>query len=202
MINHVRRRGRPRDPAVDARILSVAAHAIRERGYSGIKITELARRAGVSAPAIYRRWPSRAHLAMDLVMASARVVAPDTGDIRRDLIDWVTGRIRLFRDAMYVEVVLALCAQAAIDPEIQTRVRVLFQEAQEPMLDRLRAAVARRELAAGVDVKMVLNLAIGAVTLPLFFAQGPPDESQAEAIVDRLFSGLSGADRNAPALRR
>ena len=50
--------GRPRDPRIDAAVLSATAELILEAGYPGVTVAAVAARAGTTPPAIYRRWRS------------------------------------------------------------------------------------------------------------------------------------------------
>ena len=54
--------GRPRNPQIDEDVLRAAAELVVEVGYADLTIAAIAARAGTSKPAIYRRWPSKAHL--------------------------------------------------------------------------------------------------------------------------------------------
>jgi AcrR family transcriptional regulator len=68
-----RGRGRPRRPEADAEILDAAAAMLRAGGYRELSLDEVARLAGTAKSSIYRRWPSKAALAAEIV---AREVAP------------------------------------------------------------------------------------------------------------------------------
>nr|WP_246597797.1 helix-turn-helix domain-containing protein [Nocardia tengchongensis] len=73
------RLGPHRDPAVDTAVLDAARALLVEQGYTATSIDAIAARAGVSRPAIYRRWPSKAHLIAQAVFpdVGSAVVAPD-----------------------------------------------------------------------------------------------------------------------------
>src|SRR2546423_13164192 len=62
--------GRPRDPRVDESVRRAALELLVEQGYQATSIQAVARRAGVSAPAIYRRWSSKAELVEAVVVPS------------------------------------------------------------------------------------------------------------------------------------
>ena len=48
------------DPSkTTARLLEVAAKEFIERGYEAARVSDIARRAGVTTGAIYARWPTR-----------------------------------------------------------------------------------------------------------------------------------------------
>jgi len=64
------RSGRPRDASVDVRVLRETFGLLAEKGFRGLRIDEVARRAGVPKSTIYRRWPSLVDLAVDAVDAA------------------------------------------------------------------------------------------------------------------------------------
>ncbi|HEV7429285.1 MAG TPA: helix-turn-helix domain-containing protein [Thermoanaerobaculia bacterium] len=72
-----RGRGRPRRPEADAEILDAALAMLRAGGYRELSLDEVARRAGTAKSSIYRRWPSKAALAAEVVR---REVAAPEGD--------------------------------------------------------------------------------------------------------------------------
>jgi len=79
--------GRPRDPDLERSILSATQDLLIDRGYAGMTVADVARAAGSSKAAIYRRWPGK----IDLVVAAVRALAapattPDTGSLRDDLV--------------------------------------------------------------------------------------------------------------------
>src|SRR5258708_3879331 len=55
----VARRGRPRDSAVDRRVLSAAWDLLNARGYAGLNVDEVAERAAVAKTTLYRRGPTQ-----------------------------------------------------------------------------------------------------------------------------------------------
>ena len=63
--------GRPRDPRIDGAVLRATVELLAETGYPGLLVSAIAQRAGTSKPAIYRRWPSKAHLVHEAVFPSA-----------------------------------------------------------------------------------------------------------------------------------
>lgn len=86
------RRGRPRDPAVDAAALAVTLDLIDERGYAGLRVDDVAERAGIGLGALYRRWATK----QELVMAALRSAAsdadlPTTDDPMADLVETLAG---------------------------------------------------------------------------------------------------------------
>ena len=72
-----RGRGRPRRAEADAEILEAALAMLRAGGYRELSLDEVARRAGTAKSSIYRRWPSKAALAAEIVR---REVPPPEAD--------------------------------------------------------------------------------------------------------------------------
>jgi AcrR family transcriptional regulator len=70
-------RGRPRRAEADADIMEAALAMLLAGGYRELSLDEVARRAGTAKSSIYRRWPSKAALAVEIVR---REVPPPEGD--------------------------------------------------------------------------------------------------------------------------
>jgi AcrR family transcriptional regulator len=183
-------RGRPRDPRIGSAVSQAAIEVFRERGYPDASLIEIARRAKVGTPTLYRRWRSKSALALELIAGLVVIRVPDSGDIRRDLTDFVAHRIRTFSDPLYRHLLLALSTVAVIDPELAASLRSVFDDAQRPMLQRLELARERGELPAAVDTNLVLNAAVGAVAVPLMFTGESRSEAEATTLVAAVFDGL------------
>ena len=63
-------RGRPRDPDAEGRIMQAVLALLTQKGYSGLRIDDVARLSGVAKTTIYRRWSSLAHLVVDTMAQS------------------------------------------------------------------------------------------------------------------------------------
>ena len=86
------RRGRPRDSAVDQRVLDVAWDLLLSGGYAGLNVDEVAERAAVAKTTLYRRWPTKDHLAIAVVTRMIPfALVPDTGDLCHDLTEFAVG---------------------------------------------------------------------------------------------------------------
>jgi AcrR family transcriptional regulator len=80
---------RRRGQALEDAVLEAAWSELREGGYASFTMVAVATRAHTSRPVLYRRWPNRAELAVAAIrhiLHKHPVNAPDTGDVREDLI--------------------------------------------------------------------------------------------------------------------
>src|SRR5699024_10372475 len=100
--------GRP--PAVDTAILDGAAQAVVDLGVQRVTVAEVARRAGVSRPTVYRRWTGVEDVLAALLTREILTVAghlpPEARD-RDDLVDhvvdvtWQLGRHEVLHTVLH-----------------------------------------------------------------------------------------------------
>jgi len=157
-----RRQGSRRDPAIDAAVLDAARALLVERGYSATTIDLIAATAGVSRPAVYRRWTSKAQLIHEAVFPDLGPQPPED-DFVAEITRLCAGAIRMYADPVVRESIPGLLADLRSD-------RGMRQE----ISDRLEAA-ARSQLAAKVDDAAAAGVArsgIGADTLMDVIAGG------------------------------
>lgn len=186
--------GRPRDRRLDEAILAAALEVFLEHGYLGASLSEIARRAGVGTPAIYRRWPTKTALAIDVTRHwSTEDPIPDTGSIRDDLVEFLRFRIRTYDTPFFHQVMLPVLLEGAADPEIKDTIRERFIDYRRPMLARIRRSIDSGELREDTDANRLVDVLMGTVSMPLLFSQSLPPESDAEQIVDHVLSGFAGA---------
>jgi AcrR family transcriptional regulator len=163
-----------------------------ERGYHDATFAEIARRAGVGTPAIYRRWPTKAHLALDIVVrANKPEPIPDTGSIRDDLVAFMRLRLTTWATPLFRQIVLPLMLQGFAEGSVGTEVRQRFFEYRKALAGRIRQSVAAGELRPDTDPTRMLDLLMGTVSMPLMWFQDIPPIREAESIVDQVLTGFA-----------
>lgn len=188
--------GRPRDHRLDDAILEAATAVFVERGYNAASLSEIARRAGLGTPAIYRRWPTKVALAFDVVERSATPdPIPDTGSIRADLIAFVKQRLRMYRSLVMHRVMLPVTAEAKSDEALAASVRSRFLGYREPLHARLARSVRSGELRQGVDIPRLVDNLMGPILMALLFSTEIPPERDAGAMVDQVLQGAKRRPR-------
>ena len=79
-------RGRPRDTALDTAIANATEAVLLSHGYSAVNIDRVAKLAGTTRAAIYRRAKTRGELVVALLVSRFGVdPAPDSGNLPEDL---------------------------------------------------------------------------------------------------------------------
>jgi AcrR family transcriptional regulator len=141
-----RGRGRPRRAEADAEILDAALAMLRAGGYRELSLDEVARRAGTAKSSIYRRWPSKAALAAEIVRREATP--------RHDPSD-ADAAVRVFEELMNGAlggVVASLIGEAQESAETLTIVRELLAPYRQPgddARDLLLGGILFRRLLGG-----------------------------------------------------
>jgi AcrR family transcriptional regulator len=184
--------GRPRDPRLDEAILAAALEVFLELGYVAATFSEIARRAGVGTPALYRRWPSKTSIAIDVVVREqGEEPIPNTGSIRDDLVEFMRLRIRVFSTPLFHQVMVPVLLEAAAEPRLKEAIGERFIDYRQPLLARIRDAVDAGDLRVETDPHRLLDVLMGTVSMPLLFSQPLPAESDAEQIVDQVLGGYA-----------
>ncbi len=155
--------GRPRNPLFEARILEAALQLLARDGYAGASLEAVAKEAGVSKPAIYRRWRGKAELA---TAALARLQADATpaasGDARADLVRLLASFRRLLLRPNGLSMIGTLLVEERENPKL---LRLFRERVVAPRRRQVRAlldsALAQRRLRRDADLDAATNALIG-----------------------------------------
>lgn len=188
--------GRPRDPHLDEALLTAAREVFLARGFQHASLAEVARHAGVGTPAIYRRWRTKADMAIDVVEQHLRPdPIPDTGAIRADLVQFVRQRIVQWSSPLFQQVLLPVVVEAFCDPSLAERVGRRFLAYRQPrVVARIAKAVAAGQLRSDTDPGMLADLLNGPIMMPRLYSQPLPAVEDAETIVDHVLEGFAVRD--------
>jgi AcrR family transcriptional regulator len=190
-----RRRGRPRSETARRAILDAATAMLIEHGIDGVSMDELAELAGVSKATVYRWWPSKHALALDVLLGDWDAIRPgprDTGTLRGDLRSLLRPWVRAVRARPYGPVVAALVAEARSNAEFGALWRERFVSLRrEPGRQIIRRAIERGELRRNIDVERTLDLVYGPLYHRLLHGHAPLNERFADAVVDTLLEGIA-----------
>jgi AcrR family transcriptional regulator len=157
-----RRHGSRRDPAIDAAVLTTTRELLVARGYAATTIDLIAATAGVSRPAVYRRWRSKAELVHEALFPDLGPERPED-DFAAEIVRLCGGAMRMYGDAAVREAIPGLLNDLRAD-----------RQSRRVLSDRLEAA-ARGELAARMDEAArsgVARDAVGADTVMDVIAGG------------------------------
>lgn len=136
------------------RILAAAASCVVDFGVDRVTLAEIARRAGVSRPTVYRRWPDTPSVVAALLTRHVTDVmrdAPLLGDDRESLVRQIVSVADLLRqDQLVMSVLHSELATTYITERLGTSQRMLI----EALAARLRVAQRHGSVRSGDPVQM------------------------------------------------
>ncbi len=190
MARRVPGREDPRVAQTRSIVLDAAATLLAERGYPGFTMDALVERTGVSKTTMYKHWPRRTDLIAAAVQAmAAEPAAPDTGDVRGDLIALSMDSLDAFTGPRWSG--LSSVQETAVhDPELraalQSAARARFT-APRTVLER---GIERGQLRADLDVDTAITILIGAIFFRLRTADLPQVRREVPVVIDTILDGL------------
>ncbi len=180
--------GRRRNEAAKAAILDATFRLLSDPGTEALTIDAIAAEAGVGRQTIYRWWPSKGAVVADALSRYARVVVPerDTGSFTGDLAAFFTDSFAGLENEGLADRLRQIVAEAQHDEHVAgvladfTAVR---RAALRALLERGRTA---GELAADVDLDMLVDMAYGVLYYRLLVGHAALDEEAARSLAAEL----------------
>lgn len=195
------RRGRPRSDSAHQAILEATQDLLIEEGFPRLRLEHVALRAGVGKATIYRRWPSKEALCLDLLMelAHPHLGTPDLGDTRAELEAVVDNVLRAITRTPFGPVIRALLSEIAANPALGDPLRATLVHARRAEVARVVAlGVARGDLRSDADPDLVTELLLGPLYFRLVFG-GDLGPSVVSRVVRSVMEGLAADVAIAPA---
>jgi AcrR family transcriptional regulator len=173
------------------RILAAAASCVLDFGVDRVTLAEIARRAGVSRPTVYRRWPDTRSIVAALLTRHVTGVmrdAPLLGDDRESLVQQIVTVANLLRrDRLVMSVLHSELAPIYITERLGTSQHMLI----DALAARLRVAQRNGSVRAGDPVQLA--------TMVLLITQSTIQSAQivqpildADALAAELAYSLNG----------
>ena len=166
---------------VGERILDAAASCVRDFGVERVTLAEIARRAGVSRPTVYRRWPdTRTILASVLTdrVVGAWTDVPMRGDGREALVARIVEAARRLRRDDLIRTVLRSDPELAmhyiadrLGTSQQVMIDVLAEDLRKAQADKSVRSGDPRSLAAMVLLITQSVIQSGQIVAPILSAR-------------------------------
>jgi AcrR family transcriptional regulator len=186
---------RRRGARLEDAILDAAWAELVERGYPGLTLEGVARRAGTSRPVLYRRWPSRTALATAALgrhIAQNPIVVPDLGSVRDEiclLLRRMSDRVRpdMIRLVFDMQKDLADQHSNLADMRAHLRAQIVDSDVMQTILGR---AIDRGEIAAARLTPRVVSLPTDLARHEILMTFEPLSDEAIKEIVDEVFLPL------------
>lgn len=173
-----------------AAVHAAALAALVEDGFAGLRIEDVAARAGVNKTTIYRRWGGRERLLADTLVANSgrQIAVSDTGDVRDDLVALALQ----VRDAVVAPATRALMTALAAAPqhaELDEVGRGFWAGRLAAVRPIVQRGIERGDLPATTDPDDLVMRIVGPIWFAVFGPGRAVDDNFVARTVDLVLSG-------------
>ena len=170
---------------------------LAEAGYSALSLEKVARRAGVHKTTLYRRWGTREELVLEAMLerAGERIAVPDTGSLRKDLLELARTAAANAASPEVAAMARAVAAESPRDSRLAEANRRFWTERLALDGVIVERAIERGEVAAGTEPQRVIESVLGPIHLRLLLTGEPVDRPFLEGIVDVVVDGIGRGQR-------
>lgn len=186
--------GPRRSTASHGAILDAADQLLGEFGPSGVTFEAVARRARAGKPTLYRWWPNKIALLLELYdrHKDRVIVAPDRGTFRDDLVELTRQLWTFWRETPAGATFAAIIAEAQADPPTRRSLANHFADdgrnARNLLNLAIERAIARGELPPSAEIRRVREAIMAVNWFHLLCDR--LDDARVEPAVDLLIEGL------------
>jgi AcrR family transcriptional regulator len=189
-------RGRPRDNTLDAAITDATESVLLSDGYAAVNIDRVAKLAGTTRAAIYRRAKTRGELVVGLLVSRfGSDPAPNSGQLRRDLLLLQRLQREFFADPVIKAALAGVLSDLTTDDNLGT---VFYERFMAPrrrsVVAMLARAVDRGEIAPVEQPDIVSDLLTGPLLLRAVLPTvGPINATLVTATVEAALNACDAA---------
>lgn len=179
--------------ARERELLAVTLRLLREHGYDGLTVDDVAAEARASKATVYRSWPTKAELVLAAFIEGIQADddPPDTGTLRGDLValgDMICGHAREHAAAMR-----AVLGELNRIPALHTALQSFLAGRRALSTEILARAVRRGEIDADAINTELWDVLAGYLVYRAVIQDRPATRKTVRSLVDELLlPGLRG----------
>lgn len=189
---------RPRQSGIDEAVLEACRALLGEVGRARLTRQQIARRAGVSLPAMTRRFAAVEDVVLAVAASPplrARLPESSTDTVRDRLVAVARRSLAELRSPEQRRAEVEVLAAAAGEPRVARALAATASRAADETVAWVRAAPVGGDGSAGLDLALVLDLVEGAIRQRLLRRASTLDEQEVEQVVDVLLAGARHTPR-------
>lgn len=185
--------GARRNPETEAAILEAAEAIMAEQGIAGFSIEAVAKRARAGKPTIYKWWPGKTALLLDVYHRQKPAsVHMDTGSVEEDVFAFLTGVFAHWGDTGAGQVFRFVIAEAQRDEAAAASLADYAAERRIQSGAIFQRGIDRGELADDIDVGLCADMLAGFIWQRLLTGRIERDPQQLRQVARQMVRGLLG----------
>ncbi|SEQ30417.1 transcriptional regulator, TetR family [Devosia sp. YR412] len=182
--------GARRNPETEQAILAAAEAIVAEQGIAGFSIEAVAKRARAGKPTIYKWWPGKTALLLDVYHRQKPAsVHMDTGTVEGDLLAFLTGVFAHWGGGAG-DLFRFVVAEAQRDDVAAESLRAYAAERRLQSGEIFRRGIARGELSADTDVGLAADMLAGFIWQRLLTGRIERAPQQLAQVARQMVRGL------------
>lgn len=182
-------RGARRSARAHDAILSAAAELAQESGYLSVSIEKIAAAANVGKQTIYRWWPNKAALYVEVYgqLADTQHLSEDTGELFTDLSVMTRKLLAIYDDTPAATILSGLVLEAQSDPIAMRQLHEIYIQPRRGIVGTIvRRAQERGQASRSVDPDFISDLFSSFVWFKLLIQPTRLDNSSIDMLVQAL----------------
>ena len=188
-------RGRPRDAEAGENILAAARELLANDGFEAMSFEAVAQMAGVTRPTIYRRWPSKAHLANEIANGSGTPI-PDVVEregLRAQIVAFLEQLVRQYERPEMRAANAGLAVSYLRAPELRAELHDPLEKAARAEFAAIMEKAREGGLMHGSgEADALFDILVGTVIFRTIFSCIPTTgDSFIEAVCEIVLSGIA-----------
>jgi len=188
------RTGNQRNPLLHQAIIAAATEVLAKEGPTRFTIEAVAKLAGCGKPTIYRWWPSRAALLLEVYDQAVKqeLVEPEGKDLAKDLGTMMGQVWRFWREECMGSLYRLILSEMMLEKEGVRYLREVFIPRRQAFTAiAFQAAKDRGEIPPETDIKLLMDLLYGYSVFRLITGQIDDDQ-----IPDRVGAAIAKLARS------
>ncbi len=185
-------RGRPAgvNAVAHEHILDAVQAILQDKSFKDLTMEEVARRAGVGKPTLYKWWPSKIALVLDLFQERlvASLAVPEHLTTEEKIRAQVLELIRLL-GGFYGKVAREIIAEGQSDEGVLRQYREIYlSQRRAYTLEWIASSIASGEMRADIDPEVLTDMIYGPIYYRLLMGHQPLDAEFGSKIVDDVLA--------------
>ena len=184
--------GRPRSGEIDEQIVAAARSLLAEGGYESMTFEAIGKLTGIGRPTIYRRWPSKAHLAAAIAYGKNRPLPRTDGDLRMQVQALVDQVARQYNHPEIAAAAIGLINAFNNDDALRSELhKPAEDDARRQMHEIVAAGQADGSVAADADADILFDMIVGTLIFRIMFSSKEIPADHSGKLVDHLCRALT-----------